>query len=136
MWGPIRENALTHNSPGNTRPQSSQSAEPLWTDPGLKKKIKKKGGGGGNWCALADLHFKKKEKKKKSWRGINRQTFLPLQILAYEDKATTTVYFTICSSTIFTEASPIKPEVSPTTIVQSNSLPKAMVEDTCACPAL
>ena len=29
---------LTHNSSGNTRPQSSQLAEPLWTDPGLKRR--------------------------------------------------------------------------------------------------
>ena len=30
-------NELTRDSSGNTRPQSSQLAEPLWTDPGLKE---------------------------------------------------------------------------------------------------
>ena len=30
---------LTLNSSGNTRSQSSQLAEPLWTDPGLKSGI-------------------------------------------------------------------------------------------------
>ena len=29
-WEPIRENELTRNSSGNTRPQSSQLDEPLW----------------------------------------------------------------------------------------------------------
>ena len=40
-----------HNSSGNTWPQSSQLAEPLLTDPGLKN---------GNKCAWANLHFKQK----------------------------------------------------------------------------
>ena len=35
----ISENELTRNSSGNTRPQSSQLAEPLWTDPGLRSGI-------------------------------------------------------------------------------------------------
>ena len=35
LWG----NELTRNSSGNTRLQSSQFAEPLWTDPGLKHGI-------------------------------------------------------------------------------------------------
>ena len=30
---------LTGNTSGNTRPQSSQLAEPLWTDPGIKNGI-------------------------------------------------------------------------------------------------
>ena len=34
-----QENELTRNSSGNTRPQSSQLAEPLWIDPGLKSGI-------------------------------------------------------------------------------------------------
>ena len=34
--GTYEENELTRNSLGNTRPQSSQLAEPLWTDTGLK----------------------------------------------------------------------------------------------------
>ena len=35
---PIR-NELTRNFSGNIRPQSSQLAEPLWTDPGIKNGI-------------------------------------------------------------------------------------------------
>ena len=38
MRGPIR-NELTRNSSGNILPQSSQLAEPLWTDPGVKRGI-------------------------------------------------------------------------------------------------
>ena len=37
VWEPIWENEVTRNSSGNTRSQSSQLAEPLWTDPGLKR---------------------------------------------------------------------------------------------------
>ena len=32
-------NKLTRNSSGNAQPQSSQLAEPLWTDPGIKSGI-------------------------------------------------------------------------------------------------
>ena len=34
--GKLSGNELTSNSSGNTRPQSSQFTEPLWTDSGLK----------------------------------------------------------------------------------------------------
>ena len=34
--GTYPENELTRNLSGNIRPQSSQLAEPLWTDPGIK----------------------------------------------------------------------------------------------------
>ena len=37
--GSLSGNELTRNLSGNTRPQSSQLAEPLWTDPGLKSGI-------------------------------------------------------------------------------------------------
>ena len=37
--GNLFENELTRNLPGNVRPQSSQIAEPLWTDPGIKSGI-------------------------------------------------------------------------------------------------
>ena len=60
--GNLWENKLTSNSSGNTRLQSSQLAEPLWTIPGikrglsvhtlistLKKKKKKKKDAGGEW---------------------------------------------------------------------------------------
>ena len=34
--GNLSENELTLNLSGNLQPQSSQLAEPLWTDPGVK----------------------------------------------------------------------------------------------------
>ena len=37
--GTYQENELTHNSSENIWLQSSQLAEPLWTDPGLKSGI-------------------------------------------------------------------------------------------------
>ena len=37
--GNLSGNELTRNTSGNTRSQSSQLAEPLWTDPGLKSGI-------------------------------------------------------------------------------------------------
>ena len=37
--GNLSGNELTRNSSRNTRPQSSQLAEPLWTDPSLKSGI-------------------------------------------------------------------------------------------------
>ena len=37
--GNLSGNELTRNSSGNTRSQSSQLAQPLWTDPGLKSGI-------------------------------------------------------------------------------------------------
>ena len=37
--GNLSGKELTHNSSGNTWLQSSQLAEPLWTDPGLKRGI-------------------------------------------------------------------------------------------------
>ena len=56
-FGNLSGNKLTRNSSGNTRLQSSQLAEPPWTDFGLKSKItlheltstlkKKKSAGGG-----------------------------------------------------------------------------------------
>ena len=68
-------NELTRNSSGNTRPQSSQFAEPLWTDPGLKSGISVlelisalKRSAGGEWIVE---HFPK--------------------ILAREEKATTNI---------------------------------------------
>ena len=36
LCGNLSGNELTRNLSGNTRPQSSQLTEPLWTDPGLK----------------------------------------------------------------------------------------------------
>ena len=55
--------AHTHNASGNTRLQSSQFAEPLLTDPGLKKKKKKKENG------ARELISTKEKKKKKNPAG-------------------------------------------------------------------
>ena len=38
MWE-LSGNELTHNSREDIRPQSSQLAEPLWTDPGLESGV-------------------------------------------------------------------------------------------------
>ena len=58
-------NELTRKSPGNIWPQSSQLAETLWTDPGLK-----------NGIVVRELIFNQKKKKKsKRRRGANRRTF-------------------------------------------------------------
>ena len=45
----------TRNSSGNTQSQSSQFAEPLWTDPGLKTGI--------SVCELISTSAEKKRKK-------------------------------------------------------------------------
>ena len=59
-------NELTRNFSGNIRPQSSQLAEPPWTDPGLRS--------GSSVSGLSPLQNKtnnnnKKKKKKKSAGG-------------------------------------------------------------------
>ena len=46
--GTYQGNELTRNLSGNIQPKSSQLAEPLWTDPGLKSGI--------GMCGLSDLH--------------------------------------------------------------------------------
>ena len=61
--GNLSENELTRNSSGNTWPQSSQLAEPLWTDPGLRNGI--------SVCNLISTL------KKKRRQGINCWTFSP-----------------------------------------------------------
>ena len=60
-----RGNELTHVQLGNTRAQSSQLAEPLWTDLGLKSRI--------DVCELICTTKKKKKRR----RGMNRRTFPP-----------------------------------------------------------
>ena len=58
-----QENELTRNSSGNTRPQSSQLVEPLWSDPGVKSGI-----------IVPELISTLKKKKKRRW-GMHRRTF-------------------------------------------------------------
>ena len=60
---------LTRNSPGNTRPQSSQLAEPLWTDPGLKSGIsvlikKTKARSGNEWSNVLPKSSEARKKPK------------------------------------------------------------------------
>ena len=59
-WEPIR-NELTRNLSGNIQPQSSQLAEPLWSNPGIKSGI--------IVCELISTL------KKKCRRGINGRIF-------------------------------------------------------------
>ena len=64
--GNLSGNELTRNSSGNTRSQSSQLAEALWTDPGLKSGI-----------SLRELisTLNKQTNKKKCGREMNCGTF-------------------------------------------------------------
>ena len=64
--GNLSGNELTRNSSGNTRSQSSQLAEPLWTDPGLKSGI-----------SLHELISTLKKKKKKASAGNELSNMLP-----------------------------------------------------------
>ena len=57
--GNLSGNEVTGNSSGNTQPQSSQLAEPLWTDPRLKSGI----------SVLELISTSKEEKKKKGAGG-------------------------------------------------------------------
>ena len=65
MWGTYQGNVLTRNLSGDTQPQSSQLAESLWTDPGLKDKS-------GVRKLISTL---KQNNLKTRRRGMNRQTF-------------------------------------------------------------
>ena len=73
-----QENELTRYSSGNTRPQSSQLAEPLWTDPGVKSGI-----------TVRELISTYKKKKKKKAQADDRRTFP--QNAGSEEKATTQI---------------------------------------------
>ena len=61
--GTYQENELTRNSSGNAPSQSSQLAEPLWTDPGLMSGI-----------SLHNLISTLKKKERCTW-GMNYWTF-------------------------------------------------------------
>ena len=58
--GNLSENELTRNSSGKVRPQTSQLAEPLWTDPGIKSGIR-----------VRELIATQKKKRR---RGMNGRT--------------------------------------------------------------
>ena len=79
--GNLSGNELTRNLSGNIRPQSSQPAEPLWTDPELNSGI----------SARANLASKQTKKSAGGERIVERSS----KILASEVKATTpTTYVT------------------------------------------
>ena len=59
---------LSRDSSGNTRPQLSQLAEPLWTDPGLKSGISVRE-------LISTKAKQNKKNKKKRRRGMICQTF-------------------------------------------------------------
>ena len=71
---------LTRNLSGNAHLQSSQLADPLWTDPDLKR----------NFCLQADLYFKKEHRCE-----IIHQTFP--QIRACKEEATATSLILTCT---------------------------------------
>ena len=58
--GTYQGNELTHNLSGNTWPQSSQLAEPLWTDPGVKSGITER-------KVISTLKKKKRKNKTQAW---------------------------------------------------------------------
>ena len=60
---PLSGNELTRNSSGNIRPQSSQLAGPLWTDPGLKSGITVR-------KLISTLKKKKKAQAGNGWSNI------------------------------------------------------------------
>ena len=76
--GYLSGNGLTRNLSGNIRPQSSQLAEPLWTDPSLKSGISVR--------ELISISFKKKKKR----AGRERLVEHSPQIPASKEKATIT----------------------------------------------
>ena len=67
MHGNLSGNVLTRNLSGDIRPQSSQLAEPLWTDSGIKSGI----------SVRELITTSKKKKKKKRRREMNGRTFSP-----------------------------------------------------------
>ena len=68
--GNLSGNELTRNLYGNIRPQSSQLAEPQWTDPGIKSGISVR-----DLISTSRKEKKKEGKKKKRKRRVNGRTF-------------------------------------------------------------
>ena len=64
LCGNLSGNELTRSLSGNTRPQSSQLAEPLWIDSGIKSEI-----------SVRELISPLKRKKRR--HGMNGRTFSP-----------------------------------------------------------
>ena len=71
------ENELTRNLSGNIRPQSSQLAEPLWTDPGIESGI-----------SVRELtSTKKKKKRRKAQAGNAWSNIIPKSLQARKRSA-------------------------------------------------
>ena len=66
LCGNLSGNELMRNLSGNTRPQSSQLAEPLWADPGVK--------GGISVLELASTLKNKKVQAGNDWSNILPQS--------------------------------------------------------------
>ena len=81
------ENELTRNLSGNIRPQSSQPAELLWTDPGMQSGI-----------IVRKLISTSKERKKA--QAENEWSSILPKILQSEETATT-IMFVIISYCLF-----------------------------------
>ena len=82
-------NKLTRNSSGDTRPQSSQPAEPLWTDPGVKCEI--------SVCELISTHtHTHTHTKQNRIRGKNSRTFFQ-----YSGKRGKPTHVTLCRLGLF-----------------------------------
>ena len=74
----MRQTAHTQLVSGNTRPQSSQLAEPLWTDPDIKSGI-----------SVHELISTSKTKTEKRRRGMMAEH--SIKILASEEKKKTLI---------------------------------------------
>ena len=68
--GNLSKNELTRNLSGKIRLQSSQLAEPLWTDPGIKSGISVRG-----LISTSKTKENKQKNKKKHRQGMNGRTF-------------------------------------------------------------
>ena len=82
--GNLSGDELTRNLSGNIRPQSSQLAEPLWTDPGIKSRISVR-----KLISTSNIKERKKERKMKAQAGNKWSNFLPKPSQASK-KGTTT----------------------------------------------
>ena len=79
--GTYQGNEFTRNFSGKTRPQSSQLAEPLLTDPGLKSGI-----GARELFPLKSIYLQTTKTTPKPRQAGNDSSNLPSQILACEVK--------------------------------------------------
>ena len=89
VWKPIRKRAHAHSS-RNTRPQSSQLAEPLWTDLGQRIGISVRD------PVSTSREIKEEEEEKERRQGMNGRTFSPNRRTRGKSSSTTTERYTFC----------------------------------------